>query len=180
MTIRNIAGSFSAVTGKTSVALGEQTSAAPSLPEETLELPAAVSFESTADTQMQQVFDRLSEMQSEVNSISSQLKAIQSSNDAQADEMRIRMMCLIIASRIMMGDRVPPKDHQFLAEHNMELYKTAITMRVANDNPKKHKALSADEESLASKQIRESGASRSAEMQAQAEAAVSKEVEVEI
>lgn len=48
---------------------------------------------------------------------------------------------LAIARRIMKGEKVPPKDENFLFRFNSDLYLKAKMMAVQNVKPKKHKSL---------------------------------------
>lgn len=48
---------------------------------------------------------------------------------------------LAIARRIMKGEKVPPKDENFLFRYNSDLYLKAKMMAVQNVKPKKHKSL---------------------------------------
>jgi hypothetical protein len=54
--------------------------------------------------------------------------------------------CLKIAARVSRGDIVPVKDMKYLAEHEPDLYKQAILLRMPNPKPKKHKSLVDDED----------------------------------
>ena len=49
--------------------------------------------------------------------------------------------CMKIARRIMHGDRVPLKDHKFLAEKFPELYKNSLMFKQHNPEPKKYKSV---------------------------------------
>lgn len=53
---------------------------------------------------------------------------------------------LMIARRIMRGDKVPPKDESFLFRYNSDLYLKAKMMAIQNQEIKKHKSLLEDEE----------------------------------
>ena len=67
-------------------------------------------------------------------------------SDGMADIWRKKAILLKIATRIMNGDDVPWRDHKFLAENNIELYKKAVSLRRVNDDPEEHDALSDGEE----------------------------------
>ena len=71
------------------------------------------------------------------------------SEGADANQLRIAMKCYIIATRIMKGDEVPYKDHEYLRKHDPELYVEAIKHKMPNLDPKKHDRLSEDEEDSA-------------------------------
>lgn len=54
--------------------------------------------------------------------------------------------CMKIARRIMHGDRVPLKDHKFLAEKFPELYKNSLMFKQQNPEPKKYKSVLSKED----------------------------------
>ncbi len=54
--------------------------------------------------------------------------------------------CMKIARRIMHGDRVPLKDHKFLAEKFPELYKNSLMFKQHNTEPKKYKSVLSKED----------------------------------
>jgi len=80
-----------------------------------------------------------------LKNLKEQLEIARKQAEGAAEEWRIRILCLKIAMRIVSGDIVPRKDHQYLAEHDPELYGKAISMRVEKEEPKKLKRLSKDE-----------------------------------
>jgi hypothetical protein len=59
-----------------------------------------------------------------------------------AEEAKVRLKCLMIAMRIMAGDTVPREDYRYLAKNDLELYSKAVSMRIEQENPKKHKKIS--------------------------------------
>lgn len=54
--------------------------------------------------------------------------------------------CMKIARRIMHGDKVPIKDHKFLAEKFPELYKNSLMFKQHNPEPKKYKSVLSKED----------------------------------
>ncbi|MDR2581167.1 MAG: hypothetical protein LBC85_09275 [Fibromonadaceae bacterium] len=68
---------------------------------------------------------------------------------ADKDSMDADAKALIIAMRIIKGDKVPPKDEKFLAEHNPKLYfKAKMLGELAkNKNSKEHDSILEDEDS---------------------------------
>ncbi len=75
--------------------------------------------------------------------------------------------CLTIASRISKGDIVPAKDIQYLAEHEPDMYRQALLMRVPNPKPKKYKSIiDEDENSESSGDIRSAGSHGEASIKA--------------
>ncbi|MCM1246591.1 MAG: hypothetical protein NC293_13190 [Roseburia sp.] len=53
---------------------------------------------------------------------------------------------LMIARRIMRGDKVPPKDESFLFRYNSDLYLKAKIMAIQNKEAEKHKSLLDEDE----------------------------------
>lgn len=49
--------------------------------------------------------------------------------DAEAEQLKVKQRCLEIAARMMRGKKIPPKDEQYLMEHDPEGYKLAIALR---------------------------------------------------
>ncbi len=66
--------------------------------------------------------------------------------EAEQEALKIQMTCLKIAGRIIAGDKVPTKDHQYLVKHDSKLYGKALMMRVIKEEPKEYKQLSEEEE----------------------------------
>ena len=75
-----------------------------------------------------------------------ELKSSKEQAEAMEDMFEAFAKCIKIAARITKGDIVPMKDIKFLAEHEPDMYKQAILMRMPNDHPKKHKSLIKDDE----------------------------------
>ena len=86
------------------------------------------------------------EREQELDMLQKQLEASKKESEAMEDEFEAFSKCLKIASRISRGDIVPPKDMKYLAEHEPDLYKQAILLRMPNAKPKKHKSLIDDED----------------------------------
>ncbi len=63
-----------------------------------------------------------------------------------ADSARIMSKCMLIASRLTSGDKVPLKDERFLQKHNMKLYLQAMKMRIPKQEPKEWDSITDDEE----------------------------------
>ncbi|MBR5090980.1 MAG: hypothetical protein IK093_16250 [Ruminiclostridium sp.] len=102
---------------------------------------AAEDFKRKQDEQQKQ-----REKQQELDMLGKQLEASKKEADAMGDEFETFSKCMKIASRIAKGDIVPPKDIKYLMEHEPDLYKQAILLRVPNDKPKKHKSVLDDED----------------------------------
>ena len=60
--------------------------------------------------------------------------------------LKVIAKCMRIAMRIVQGDNVPPKDDEYLAEHDPELHMRAWMMRVPKADPKNHDSEFEDEE----------------------------------
>ena len=86
------------------------------------------------------------EREQELDMLEKQLEASKKEAEAMEDMYKAFAKCLKIASRISRGDIVPAKDMKYLAEHEPDLYKQAILLRMPNPKPKKHKSLLDDED----------------------------------
>jgi len=84
-------------------------------------------------------------MHNDLKEMRRQLNDTKKQVEAEAEAMKIKKQCMVIARRIMKGDKVPDADHRFLFKNDPSLYTQAVTLKVKNDNPKKHKRLSEDE-----------------------------------
>jgi len=98
-----------------------------------------------ATSKMTDAQDELASMKSFADTMKQQIKQTQEQGKAEANAMRIRLKCMLIATRIMQGDEVPKEDMRYLAKNDIELYNKAILMKIANENPKKHKKISDDD-----------------------------------
>lgn len=97
----------------------------------------------TADTlSLSDKAKRLLEAAELVKEISMQLEAAADFKETPYDELT---KCMLIATRIMKGDKVPQADIRFLAEKEPDLYSSALLMRQNNEKPKRHKSLLEDE-----------------------------------
>lgn len=97
----------------------------------------------------QQEIQEKREREAEKSMLEKELENSDKQADAIGDSIETFSKCMKIASRIAKGDIVPPKDLKYLAEHEPDLYKQAIIMRVPNDKPKKHKSIVEDEDEKA-------------------------------
>lgn len=84
--------------------------------------------------------------QARIEQFREQAESAQQQGEARAKMMDEYRKCLLIASRIIHGDKVPTKDKTFLMEKQPDLYMQAVSLRIQNDHPKKHKRVSEDEE----------------------------------
>lgn len=88
----------------------------------------------------------LKEREQEQEMLEKQLEASRKEAESMEDMFEAFAKCIKIAARISKGDIVPMKDMKFLAEHEPDMYKQAILMRMPNDKPKKHKSLLDDDD----------------------------------
>lgn len=82
----------------------------------------------------------------ELESAKNLLNRTNESNKKGNKALRDDLKCMIIATRIIAGDRVPSKDERFLAKNNPPLYLRAILLRRQKDNPKEYKSILEDED----------------------------------
>jgi hypothetical protein len=74
-----------------------------------------------------------------------QLEDVREQGKAAAESWKVRIKCLKIAMRIIVGDEVPVEDHRYLAKNDPELYFEALSRRMPKEHPRKHERLSEDE-----------------------------------
>lgn len=90
--------------------------------------------------------EKLEEMRRQIDALAQKFEASQNEVDGKAEAMRIKLKLLKIATRIMSGDDVPIKDQKFLAEHDIEMFKMAVSLRRYKEDPEEHDRLSEDED----------------------------------
>lgn len=86
------------------------------------------------------------------NKTSALAEIIKNTSTPKKDEPspeEIRRICMKIAARIRKGDKVPIKDLKYLLKKDPQLYQMAMINKKPNDNPKKWKQLSPDEDDIA-------------------------------
>ena len=88
----------------------------------------------------------MEDMHAQSESLRKQLESARQQGEGIAKSFEIKRKCMLIAMRIMSGDKVPTADHRFLAENEPEMYEKAIMLRAYKEKPVKHKRLSEDEE----------------------------------
>jgi hypothetical protein len=89
--------------------------------------------------------EELEEMSDLLKMYKEQAENARQQGEAIAESIQVKMRCLTIASRIMFGDKVPAADYRYLAQHDLELYAKAVSLRTEAEKPKKHKRLSEEE-----------------------------------
>ena len=76
-----------------------------------------------------------------------QAEAAQKQGEAMAKEIDTLTKCLVIAMRMMSGNRVTMEDEKFLSDNNAELYLRAILLRQKKEDPEEYDSITGDEES---------------------------------
>lgn len=75
-----------------------------------------------------------------------QIKSANDQAEAKAKELKIMSNCQKIAARLMRGDKVDPKDLQYLMEHDDKGYQLAMALRKPKKDPEESKRITEDEE----------------------------------
>lgn len=109
--------------------------------------------------------DEMAEMASKYQELKEQLEKAREQGDAMAESMQTRTKCLLIAMRIMSGDKVPIEDQRYLADKDPELFAKSNMMKLQNPDPKEHDRISEDEELTDEDSAREPGVSAASENQ---------------
>ncbi|MBP5604210.1 MAG: hypothetical protein J6X60_01520, partial [Ruminiclostridium sp.] len=86
------------------------------------------------------------ENEAAVKRLEEEVKATKKHAEAIEEEFEAFANCMKIASRISRGDIVPGKDIKYLMEHEPDLYKQAIMLRMPNPKPKKYDSVLDEEE----------------------------------
>ena len=92
------------------------------------------------------ISDEAKELRYNYQELLEELERLREATEGAKDSSEDFIKCLLIAQRIMSGDRVPLKDEKFLAENQPDLYLRAMLMKTTKVDPKKHKSLIEDEE----------------------------------
>ena len=88
-----------------------------------------------------------------------QLKSADESADAQSEALEAMSRCMKIASNLMKGKRVPPRDLKYLMEHEPKLYQMAMSLRRPSKDDE-------DSDPVITDEIAEEEAARTAESMA--------------
>ena len=88
-----------------------------------------------------------------------QLKSADESADAQSEALEAMSRCMKIASNLMKGKRVPPRDLKYLMEHEPKLYQMAMSRRRPSKDDE-------DSDPVITDEIAEEEAARTAESMA--------------
>ena len=124
-----------------------------------------------ADETEKTLAEQMEDIRSESESLRRQLESARRQGDAIAKTFETKRKCLIIAMRIMRGDKVPHADYRYLAKNEPKMYEKAIMLRVRKAKPVKHKRLSKEEkntEKLSGAPEKPSGTDESASENAKA------------
>jgi len=97
------------------------------------------------DDSINEMLERQAAFKAEQIELAKQLENAKEAAKAQAEAMRLLMIAMKIASRIMRGDNVPQSDMEFLLEHSPGMFMMAMSARnYENENPTDHEALAKD------------------------------------
>ena len=103
------------------------------------------------------ISDEAKKLRYDYEELLEELKRSRESTESAKDSSDDFIKCLLIAQRIMSGDRVPLKDEKFLAENQPDLYLRAILMKSTKSDPKKYKSLIEDKEDDMVSEVLDSG-----------------------
>lgn len=91
-----------------------------------------------------------------------QLEDADRTAEAQSEAFDVMSRCMKIAANLLKGKRVPPRDLQYLMEHDAELYKMAMSMRnLSRKDDEECDPVIKDEEESASCKYGDSGSASS-------------------
>jgi len=85
--------------------------------------------------------------------LNEQMKAARENAEGAGKAFDILRKCLIIAARIMAGDEVPQKDHNFLIENNSAMYMKAMSLRQYKEDPEKWDSILGDDDETSGTEI---------------------------
>ena len=92
------------------------------------------------------ISDEAKKLRYDYQELLDELERSRESSEGAKESSQDFIKCLLIAQRIMSGDRVPIKDQKFLAEKQPDLFLKAMIMKTTKADPKKNKSLIEDEE----------------------------------
>ncbi len=108
-----------------------------------------LSKEAKAFLEAQKLAEEKSKSKNKDNSeLTKQLNAANETAEKQLEDSENLRKCMLIAIRMMSGDKVPSTDQQFLKERNFGMYKQAVTLSSVSEkeNPKTYKSVLSDED----------------------------------
>ncbi|HML38588.1 MAG TPA: hypothetical protein PKA19_14405 [Bacillota bacterium] len=116
--------------------------------------------------------EKLKKAAEQMKAMRAQMKQAEESAKAEQDELKALITCMEISRRIISGDKVPPKDHQYLMEHDMGLYARSIMLRRFKEDPYEYDQLSEDEKSKSPQSVAGGEISSGAEISDSSEGSV--------
>lgn len=115
---------------------------------------AALNWVETLDDRNFQEQERKAALQqqkmADYTDLSQQLEDADDAADAEGESLRVMNRCMKIASNIMSGKRVPPRDLKYLMEHDSKMYQMAMAMRRPNKDDEKCDPVVKDEDEKSS------------------------------
>ena len=102
-------------------------------------------YELKQQSNSEKMKELLKENQDELERVKKQFENSAEDTKSSREAMKILITCLEISRRIITGNIVPIKDHEFLRKHDPALYAKSILMRIPKKKPYKHKQLSQDD-----------------------------------
>lgn len=105
-----------------------------------------VSLEEKQRARKEALLQQQQDMDEQVKQLKEEMERAKEQAESMAKELKKKMTCMEIASRVMAGDDVPSEDLRYLAKHDTELYAQALSLRIARKDSRKYKRLSEDEE----------------------------------
>lgn len=92
------------------------------------------------------ISDEASALLAEFENLKEMFERGKEASEGAGEAMDDKLKCLLIAMRIMNGDKVPIKDRRFLSEKEPAMYANALLLQRQNSDPKKYKSLLKDKE----------------------------------
>lgn len=77
-----------------------------------------------------------------------QMESARQQAEATEEQFDTMGKCLLIATRILSGDKVTIQDQKFLMEHNSEMYFRAQSLRQTKKDPKEYDSITEEEEKV--------------------------------
>lgn len=78
--------------------------------------------------------------------LAEQAETARAQAEAKAKELKVLLNCQKIAMRIIAGDKVDPKDLQYLMEHDIKGFQMAMAMRRPKEKPEECERITEDEQ----------------------------------
>lgn len=95
----------------------------------------------------QDVFQAMKERMEQTRAeIAQQAQQARDQAKAEADALKVKLLCFKIAMRILAGDKVPPEDEKYLLDNDPDLYNVAVSGRIQKEDPEEYDSLLEDDE----------------------------------